>query len=250
MAAAVLGGTLAADPQPAPTPLTWIDASITSDHLSNGSPDWAAESITAATRTGRKALYAAVGRSERFGVSDPQYVFGGYFTPSAQTIANLEFATSPTHRNLPVVEFTASLDHRLARGWGYQLGLRQRTFTAANVSGPSFGVDRYWGANHAAYTLTGTRVSTVPGIVLGHALSLTHYYGSDELSSFGAFAATGREAENIAGAVIVSTVTSGGLNGVHWFERARTALTWSAALTQQGRFYTRSEIRIGVRRRL
>ncbi len=242
---------LAADPQPTPTPFTWIEAGAGADHLNNGSADWHTTYLSIAKRSApRMGWYGVASSNRRFGRTDPQYLIGVYFPPSANTIVNVELAASPTHMILPSSEIGLSLDHRLAAGWGYALGLRDRSFNGTNVFMNTLSVDRYWRAFRAAYTLTGTRLSSVPGTSFSQTLLLTDYYGMDDASSLTAALNAGREAENDGGPVLVSTVTGASLSGAHWFGANNSAIIWSASVTQQGRFYTRSEVQVGFRRRL
>lgn len=242
---------IAAQPQPAPTPSTWIEAGDGVDRLSNGLADWQTTYFSFATRSSpRTGWYGNASINSRFGRTDPQYLLGAYFPPSPNTIVNLEFATSPTHAILPSSDAGLSLDHRLAAGWGYALGLRERSYTGANVSMGTFSVDRYWRGFRAAYTLSGTRLSNVPGTSLSHALLLTRYYGLAEASSLTVTLDVGREAENDGGPVLLSTVSGASLTGTHWFDMNNFAITWAASVTRQGRLYTRSGVQVGFRRRI
>lgn len=242
---------LAADPQPAPTESAWIEAGAGADYLSNGLGDWSTAYISFETSSGpRTSWHASTDSDSRFGKTDSQYLVGTYFPPSTNTILNVELALSPTHQILPSSEIGLSLDHRLAAGWGYALGLQDRSYNGANVSIDSVSVDRYWRTFRAAYTTFATRVSNVPGVSFSEALLLTHYYGASDASSLTAALNAGREAENDGGPVLVSAVIGVSLTGAHWFGANSSAIIWSVSVTRQGSLYTRSGGQVGFRRRL
>lgn len=237
-------------PQPAATPFVWVDATASTSHLSNGSPEWHDTQITLGTRKGRTASYASVLTSNHFGRSDSGYLAGAYITPSVNTELSLELTFSPTHQVMPYTQTSISFDHRLANGWGYAVGYGNRVFPGLSVATASLGTDRYWRSLRAAYTVSLTTLSNVSGTSLSQNALLTHFYGADQRSSVTFTVNAGREAENVGGPVLVSTVTGATLRGTHWLGTSPTALTWSASLTRQGGLYARSEVQLGLRRRL
>lgn len=247
---AVPGRVFAGTPDPAPTPFTWIEVTAGSDHLNNGSPDWHDTSVTVASRAGRRSMYGTAGSLQRFGKSDSQYTLGAYFPAGSATEFNLEFSASPTHRVLPSADLLLNLDHRVAGGWGYALSVRGRQYPGLSVSTEGVSVDRYWRSFRAAYTLSGTQISNASGNALGHGFLFTKFYGQDDASNITLRLNAGREAENIGGPVLVSTVAAVGLAGVHWFSGNTSAVSWSGSVTRQGNLYTRSEFQLGFRHRL
>lgn len=242
---------LAAAPQPSPTPLTTLEAGASSQGLSNRRGSWQSAYLSYERRLlPRKVLYATLIGDRRFGSGDQTYVAGFYLPPSVNTILNVELAYSPTHVNLPRERIGVSLDHRLDDGWGYSIGVQNRTYSAFSVQMGSFLVDRYWKSFRWAYTLTESRLSNVAGMSLSQAALLTHYYGADGASSLTIGLNAGREAENVGnGLVVVSAVTGARLGGIHWLDK-RWGFIWSLSTVRQGSLYTRSGVQLGVRARL
>ncbi len=247
---ALSGRAGAADPEPSPTPSITIETGGSSEHLTSGNGDWNSSYITVVQQAApRRAIYAELSNHARFRQIDPLYTAGAYVQPSANTILNIEANLSPTHIVLPGVELSASLEHRLADGWGYALGLDDRAYTSLNVHGESLLVDRYWHANRVAYKFSGVQLSNVSGSAVSHALLFTRYYGVGQLSQLTLSVTAGREAENTGSAVLVSAVRGASLGGAHWLGQ-HWALSWSLATTRQGTLYSRSGFQLGIRRRL
>jgi YaiO family outer membrane protein len=240
----------AADPEPSPTPSISIETGGSSDHLSNGKGDWNSSYITVVRQAApRRAIYAELSNRLRFRQTDPLYTAGVYVPPSSNTILNIEANLSPTHIVLPSVELIASLEHRLAYGWGYAVGLNDRAYTSLNVRGESLLIDRYWRTMRVAYKFSGVQLSNVTGSAVTHTLLFTRYYGIGQLSQMTLSVNAGRDAENTGSAVLVSDVTGANLNGAHWLGQ-NWALTWLLATTRQGTLYSRSGFQLGIRRRL
>lgn len=249
---AALSAPTSPTPQPstAPTPAITLELGTSSEQLSNGRGTWQSTYATASERLApRKVAYLTVADDRRFGYADSDYTAGFYTPPSANTILNLEVSYSPTHAVLPQSELVASLDHRLADGWGYTLGLGERHYSSTDVQLGSVLIDRYWKAYRAMYSVTASHISNVAGTSVGHSASLTYYYGVGQDSSVSGGVNAGREADNVGNAVIASAVWGAHVNGVHWFT-PRWAVAWLASTLRQGAFYTRSGVRAGVRLRL
>lgn len=243
------GGAAAATPQPAPTPLATLEAGGSSEQLSNGRGTWNNSYVTYVNRSApRAAAYGMFSRETRFGKSDPQYLGGVYLPVSANTIFNLELTFSPTHQVLAHHDISISLDHRLARGFGYTLGTARRSYPGLAVQGESVLVDRYWGSQRAAYTLSSVQLSNTGRWSFTHSVSYAYYYGAQALSQITVALSAGRDAENVGPGVLLSSVTSARVGGTHWLGPG-WALTWDAATTTQGNAYSRSGIQLGLRRR-
>lgn len=236
----------APSPSPTPTPNTIFELDASSEHLSNGSPNWENDSLSVSKQLApRRVLYGSLTKDYRFGKADQTYLVGVYVPASANTLLNLEASFSPTHAVLPQSELAASLDHRLAGGWGYALGLRHRSYPGLGVSLSSLIVDRYWKTFRIAYTLTGAQISNTPGTSLSHALSFTHYYGNDSENAATLSINVGRDVENTGTHIAASAVSGISLHETNWFNRS-FGYSWTLSTLRQGTFYTRSGAHIGV----
>lgn len=242
--------SLGAAPLPSPTPNTTFELSAASQHLSNGSPNWASDSLSVSRALApRRVLYGSLTKEYRFGEPDQTYLVGAYVPSSTNTILNIEASFSPTHAVVPQNELAASLDHRLADGWGYTVGVRHRSYTGLGVGIGSLIVDRYWKTFRVAYTLTGAQISNTPGTSLSHALSLTDYFGNNSENALTLSLNTGRDVENIGAQIVASAVSGISLHDSNWFSR-RFGYSWTLSTLRQGTYYTRSGVQIGVLSRL
>lgn len=238
-------------PSPAPTfpPSTQIEIGGSAEHLGNGYSDWYSTYLFLLQKVSqRQSFYGWISSQARYGLTDPQYIFGFYTPLSSETILNVEASYSPTHRTLAQNEIAASLDHRLARGYGYQLGARRRTYQDLSADIAQLGVDHYYGNQRLAYTLSLSQLSNVPGLAATHSATFTHYYGGNADSSVSFNAAAGRDVENVGTRVAIYPTFQAGASGLHWYAQ-HAGFTWSAYLIRQGDLYTRRGIQIGLRYR-
>ena len=242
-------GAAIATPSPSPSPFTTIEIGVSSEQLSKGKGTWTGTSAGITHQFApRTDVYGTARIDSRFGNTDDTYTGGLYLPSSPNTILNVEASFSPTHNVLPQRDLEVSLDHRLASGWGYTLGTRNRGYTAVEVQGGWLLVDRYWRNFRAAYSLNGSHLSNVPGVAFGHTLLFTDYYGIEGTNSVTLSFNAGREVENTGTAVLASSVTGATLGGVHWLSPA-FGFSWSASTLRQGTLYSRSGVQIGLRSR-
>ncbi len=241
-----------ATPAPVATaaPYTLLEAGASSEQLSNGRGVWQSQYVLLARHiAAREAIYAGAANDARFGHADRRYLAGFYAPTSTNTFVNVEVDVSPSHVVLPQAEVFASLEHRLARGWGYAIGLRHRTYSSLGVDTATLTVDRYWKHDRAGYALNATLLSDVPGASLGGSVFFTRYYGTDDRNSATFSVQDGREAENDGAGVLVSNVVGASVGGVQWMG-GPLAFVWSLSSLRQGALYTRTGGQLGLRYRL
>lgn len=236
-------------PIPTATPLTTVELGGSSQQLTNGRGTWQNRYVaTAFTSSTHHMSYFSYNYDQRFQSSDSTYTAGVYLPASAATTLNLEVGFSPTHQNLPQLHVLVSLEHRLRHGWGYILGVQQRSYTGADVQTDFVTIDRYWKSFRAAYSISASRLSTMPGVSAEQSALLTHYYGADQESSVTIAANAGREVDDLENGVHVSAVAGETLTGMHW-SGPRYGFTWTLSTLRQGTLYTRSGVQLGVRTR-
>jgi YaiO family outer membrane protein len=196
----------------------------------------------------RGVIYASAMRDSRFGFTDPQYIAGAYAPLGATTILNVEASFSPTHNIDPKASVLASLEQRLANGWGTGVSERYRNYTDATAQTTGIFVDRYWGNYRAAYYVNGTNLTDVPGLSVSQTGVFTRYFGNATLSSLTLSVSAGRDVENVGTGVLASSVFETDLSGTGWLN-SRSALTWDATYQRFGNIYSRAGLSLGYRRR-
>jgi YaiO family outer membrane protein len=196
----------------------------------------------------RGVVYASAMRDSRFGFTDPQYVAGAYAPLGNSTILNVEASFSPTHNVDPNASVLASLEQRLANGWGTGVSQRYRNYTEANAQTTGLFVDRYWSNYRAAFYINGTSLTNVPGLSVSQTGVFTRYFGNATLSSLTLSVSTGRDVENVGTGIVASSVFQTDVSGTGWLD-GRSALTWDATYQHFGNLYTRTGLSLGYRRR-
>ena len=227
---------------------TEVEAGLSSEHLSNNFAPWKSEYLEAAhTFAPRQVLYGSVRGTERVGLADSE-VMAGYSHPlSASLTGTLEGAYSGEHHVLPESTVLGQLAWAAGRGWVLTGGLRHSRYTLSDANLLIGGVERYWDAFRAGYTLYNGHPQGA-GSASAHRFTLDYYYG--ERSRVGLGFTYGREVENVGPPLnVVSTdVRALGVIGRHWLTPS-WALTYEAMTHQQGNLYRRQGVRLGLRYR-
>ncbi len=233
-----------------PAPYTLLEAGASSEQLSNARGVWQSQYVLVTRYLAqREAVYASLARDIRFGQPDTQAVVGAYLPLSPSTILNLETSVSPQHGVLPASELFASLEHRLAAGWGYIVSERHRSYPSLTADTAGLTIDRYWRHDRAGVSANATIISNAPGLAVGYSAFFTRYYGRDDESSLTFAVQNGREAENVGRGVLISKVTGASLDGVHWTPGS-LAVAWAVWTLRQGMLYSRNGVQVGLRVRI
>lgn len=236
--------------QPLPNPLE-IEGGFSYESLNNNFDAWRSLYLEISKRFDtRTSLYGTIRQTQRFSLRDHDISLGTYFPLSEDWIGVCEGSLSPSHRVLPQWSFMAQVQHMFDGGMLVHLGLRHVTFTRdttnTNVNTALFTVERYWAQYRVSYTLYLSHVSA-GGVVMGHRIWGSLYYDDDRSAVNLAFS-IGKEIENlgpIAG-VVSSTVRAVTLFGKHLISK-EWACAYEFNLHEQGTFYTRKGLRIGIR---
>ncbi len=224
---------------------TTVEASHGIEHLSNGSPDWRASSVTVRRKLDQSArgpsLALGVNRTERFGLDDTQ-VAATFVTPlSARLVATVDANGSATHRILPESSFGTTLQYEFAEAWLVHGGVRTTRYNDVRINQTVLMLERYTGPFSWA---VGARQARAFGTYArGGELRGTYFYG--ERHSIGLIVAAGREATNIGGIVTLTSGRSAVLLGRHWL-RQDLALTYSASHAREGDYYNRNGVNLGL----
>lgn len=224
---------------------TQIEYGVSHENLSGDYGDWWEYYLSASHKFGsRKTLYGLFRETQRFDLTDQEFMLGGYFPMDKQWTGNIEGTVSPTHRVLEKWSARGTFHVALGGGNGIEVGVRHREFNTTTVNSESIGVERYWGKFRAMYKFSISQSSTA-GSTSSHSATINYYYG--ERDSIGIILASGREAESLgAGRVLNLNVRSATLYGAHWLS-PDLAVTWRAGVTDQDPVYSRAGFSLGLR---
>ena len=221
------------------------EAGITRDYLDKGYADWRSSYIEAKNRIAeRQVVYGMLRETERYAQKDTELMAGYYHPLARQWTGVLEGNVSTTHIILPKFSALAQLQYAWDEGWGVHAGFRHTEFDTASINLGIFTLERYLGNYRAAYTLYSGYLADT-GSTVSQRIQFSRYYA--EHSWLGIALSGGKELENLGSGVALQTdVQSVIFNGRHWFSND-WAVSYEAAVTQQGDFYTRNGVRLGLR---
>lgn len=217
------------------------------DSLSNNRSSWTS------TYTGfqyklnkQKIFYALARQTERHGLSDSGLT-GGMYLPVNGTWTFLTEATmNGSHNVLPNWTWLAQVNGAFDKGLGLQFGVRHTDYDQVNLNSLLVTGEWYSGDYRSAYTLKTTQIDG-SNTELNHKLDFRYYYGETGRAYIGAYYSTGKESEIIDETlqVLTTDVDSYGVMGRHWLS-SKWGLSYQAGKTDQGDFYTRTSIGIGI----
>jgi YaiO family outer membrane protein len=226
-----------------------LEAGGTYEHLSNGRDPWSSVYLEAAKQLApRQTLYGGVRETERFSFRDSELGLGYSQPLGAKWTAVLEGTYSSQHNVLAENSLYGQLAWAAPEGWVFSGAARRSEYTTSTVNLLIGGVERYWGAWRAGYTIYNGRPEG-SGSATSQRLALDHYYNG-ERSRVGVSGAWGREVENQGPptGIITSDIWNFSLLGRHWLSDA-WALSWDAWTQRQGDLYRRTGLRLGLRHR-
>ena len=221
-----------------------IELGASYEHLTNGQPGWQTYFFAFNRKfSSGQTLYGSVSAVRRFNLTDPNLMFG-FVQPlneSKRWIATFEAAASPSHQFLPTVSFYGQLERNFGKGWLGHAGLRHTRYPSDNLNMGVFGVQRYFKAYRAAYTLFVAHLNG-KGTAVSHVFQGNYYYG--ERNSTGLSVAFGQEIESVPDGLIRTDVLDFSLIGRHWVN-TKWGLSYVAVWHRQGTVYTRGGAQIG-----
>ena len=224
-----------------------LEAGFSHEQLTNNYADWSSVYLEAAhSLAPRQTLYGAVREVERFDLRDSQVEAGYYHPFSSRLVAHVEANASSEHNFLPEKSFFGEASLQFGPpGWVASAGYRHSDYPATSTRIISAGLERYFGAFRAFYTLYNGKPEDT-GSATSQRFGLDYYY-ADERSRVGVAATWGREVENIVpNGVVTSDVRAFNVFGRHSFSPA-WALSWAVGTHQQGDFYRRTGAQLGLR---
>jgi YaiO family outer membrane protein len=219
------------------------------DDLSNNLPSWHSYFITLRHNTARdNSYYGKLRFTNRFGLSDRELSAGHYGALNADWFFNVQAGISNTYRVLPHWFAYAGAGRQSSGGWNSQAGLRYRRYEFVDTRTVNVIIEKYWSAYRARYTLYSTAIdgdSIASQTELTHSLAIAYYYHAS--SYIGLSASKGKELEYDGSAnALVSDIKNLSLSGRHWLSAEKWAINYLFEYQQQGTFYSRYGLRIGL----
>lgn len=222
---------------------TEIGANAGEDGLTGTSPAWHSEEIDWLRHEADSTTWhAALGRVERFDLSDDYATAGGFLPLSATWKVDGELSVSPDHQVLPRYQATAGVEYDFPSAWNLQASFRHSSYSDATGNIVSAGVEHYFGDWRASYTLIDGTTSGASGAA--HVVNGDWYYG--DRSYVGGGFVTGQEVDRVSPTTLVKTDVRGFfVSGKHAFSPA-WSVTYAYGVTALQDFYTRRGVSIGL----
>ena len=240
-AAAILAISLPARAEPGARNTT-ISVSGAGETLGDGVSGWREKALRVRRDFAPRTLAElGVSSTRRFGLADTQVSGAAVWPMGAKWTASVDASYSRTHRILPRNAFGTTLQYEFRRGWLLRGGGKTTRYDEARVNQAALAVEHY-------FKDYGVTVSWLPTHVFGvtansYAVQGVWYYGERDAVSL--TLATGREANNVGGGVVLGQVHSAGIGGRHMLSQGWSA-NYGANYTKQGDLYTRKGLNLGL----
>lgn len=223
-----------------------LDADNASARFSTSEPGLKWRSVdTLQDLAPRLTLYGGMLEMRRFSVNDTD-VRMSLYRPLGQNLTLGTGNLSPLHEVLPKYTLYRQVIHSLPGGWGLGFGIRQSEYNFATNNLFSVSAERYVGNFRGAYTLYSSRTE---GSDLGsaHRWQVNYFYG--ERNTVGLAYTMGRDIENLVVplGLPLNDARDLTLSGRHWLS-TNWALTYDLLSHEQGSFFKRQGLRLGVSR--
>jgi YaiO family outer membrane protein len=221
-----------------------LELSARQDWLDNGFDNWRRQRLDySSTQPEGLGWYGALLREQRFGEWDEGVEAGAVVALDKNWTLQPEVGFQPSPYFLPEWYADLRLQRRLPHGFLGAASVRRTHYETTRVDRLALNAERYWGAWRAGYTLNITDVANA-GTPIGHDVALDYFYGG--LSYAGLRLTAGEEEAVEEQQLITSDVRAISLQGRHWLD-SRWALTWEVGHHEQGDYYTRRWLQLGLR---
>jgi YaiO family outer membrane protein len=226
---------------------TQIQFGAVYEHLSKGYSPWRSASLELRTGRGGSHVHVGIEETTRFSLLDHNVTLGvGRRVGSRWTVTG-EAQSSPSHHVSAIWGARGHGEFIAGGGWSLNAGLLHRRYSSASVDLAEMGVERYVARYRAAYSFYRARLH-------GGETSTSHraqgdlYYGPLS-SSTGLSVSMGDEIENVAPfGVLRADIRAAAVVGRHWI-RPTWFVTYDAVVHEQGAFYTRRRMSVGLAHR-
>lgn len=228
-----------------------IEITIAYDSLDNDYDSWTSAKLRVEHRyASERKIYASVGRSQRFSLTDTEYTLGIYTPLHSKFDASFEASYSPEHHVKPERIFYGQLQYALSTGNNLSVSVRQANYTLTSTDTYSLGIEKYLDNLRLSYTLYSTGVT---GTYFDSEQHYTHLFAMDyfygDSNKTGVRLSDGKELEyDGVSQPVITPVRSFTILGLHWLNSG-WAVSYDLHYFQQGDFYHRTGLELGVRHR-
>lgn len=223
-----------------------IDASY--EELSGGRPAWRGATVGIERRLAdRRRVHAGLHLEERFDTRDEQVTLAFVDRLNDDWSYSVSGDVAPDAEVLP--EWNLALEAGRALPGDRSLGFRARhtSYSTAGVDSLAATIEQYLDWFRVSYTLNAAKTSDIDDPSFAHLVRVAHDYGRDSYMALAL--GFGEEAETVAPGVVQVTDTKVvSLNGIHW-RNAAWGFSWEAGWYEQGDFYDRIRVRLGLEHR-
>lgn len=220
-----------------------VAAGVGYDWLSNNFDSWQHQYVRGHHRSSERSRWRGEMRNyQRYGLTNTELSTGLTYQLAARRSADVEVSYTPGAEFRPQQRYTAQLYQGLWQAGGVTIGAQHSNWATNNSRSLFIEPDYYYGPFRFAARYNWVDLDQV-GSSSGYGLSAAWYYGerSHTTLSF----ADGREIEPIGENILISTVRAVALFGRHHI-RQRWSLEYAVSYTEQGTFYNRTGVELGV----
>jgi YaiO family outer membrane protein len=225
-----------------------VFADLSYEELSGDRPAWKSASLGYTRPLGEaRRVFAGLHLEERFDTRDEQFIVGWSDRLDDDWSYGLTADFSPDAELLPEWSVTAEAGRALPQDWSLGFRLRHAGYETVDVDTLAPSLEKYFDTFSVGYTLNIAKTSDISSPSFGHMVQLAHEYG--DANNIALVVGFGEEAETVApGVVLVTDTKSVALRGLHWISTA-WAIRWDTGWYEQGDFYDRYRVRIGLEHR-
>lgn len=195
--------------------------------------------------------YVRFNQTQRFDLSDNELLSGVYHRLNEDWQLFAEIGGSGTQQVRPELQGQVVVSRSLTDGYLLSFGAHRTHWAVSTSQGYSAQIERYfgnadWGEWRWSYRLRQDHLLGGDNAV-SHAATLSHFY--NDWSSVTVAYSQGEEAEKIAAQRVLITEVKGlSVYGLHQLN-SRWGLRWSLSFNEQGAFYDRRGVLVGLRYR-
>jgi len=222
---------------------------FTNETLTRNFGTWRSASVYVQRKFDNKQIVWANYRlSDRNGTRDQEFIGGIYKPINKKWAFTAEGMYSPTQKYVGKFSAMGEIERVFKKGFVGHFGGRFTKYTTVSATTGYGMVEKYWGANRAAYTLYITKLSNA-GTAPTHRFQYNRYYG-ERVNTLGFAVSVGREHENLGPTlgILQSNTWSLSFFGKHWLTN-NFGLSFDGTIHRQGDLYYRRGFSFGVRYR-
>lgn len=222
---------------------------VSTEQLTRNLGTWRTASVYLQRKFDNRQIVRGTYRvSDRNSNRDQEFI-GGIYKPLKNKWAfTAEGMYSPSHKYVGKFSAMGEVEKVLKKGFVAHFGTRFTKYNSINATTGYGLLEKYWGANRAAYTLYVTKLSNA-GTAPTHRIQYNRYYG-ERVNSVGVAVSFGREHENLGPdlGVLRSQTWSVSLSARHWLTN-NFGLNVDGTIHRQGNLYYRRGLTFGARYR-